>query len=141
MSGDGGHVAVRRCAFEIRDTLVATVDIRSGASRHHVGVDIDRVDRVGNREPDVSGENLLDVAAVALGSVGHENLVRLNPTAARGIVMLRDRLAEKGIALLGTVALEALPPGHLIGRRVQRLDANRRKRFGDVANAEPDDRL
>ena len=47
----------------------------AGAAGHDVGVDVDRVDRVGHRHHVVDGEDLLHVARVALGAVGDEHLV------------------------------------------------------------------
>ena len=55
--------------------------------------------------------------------------------------MLGDGVAQEGIALLGAVALERGAVGQLVGGGVQRRDADRRQRLGDVADAEPDDRL
>ena len=71
------------------------------------------------READVLREDFLDVAAVALRAVGNENLVRFDLAAARRVVVLRDRFAEKGVALLGAVALEGLALGHLVDERVE----------------------
>jgi hypothetical protein len=55
--------------------------------------------------------------------------------------VLGDGLAEEGVALLGAVALEGGAVRHLVGGGMEGLDAHRRERLGDVADAEADDGL
>ena len=119
-----GHVAVGGRAVEVGDAQVAAVDVGAGAAGHDVGVDVDGIDRIGDREADVVGENLLDVAAVALRAVGNENLVGVDLAAAGGVVVLGHRVAEERIALFGTIALERRAFRHLVGGGVERLDAH-----------------
>src|SRR5690606_15057412 len=81
--GDGGNVAVGRRALEVDNTFVAAVEIGSGAAGHDVRVDVNRVDRIGNGEPETfGGEDFLDVAAIALRAVGNEDLVGGDRAAA-----------------------------------------------------------
>ena len=136
----GGHVTVGGGGIEVGDARVTTVDVGTGASRHDVGVDINGINRIGDGEADVRGEDLLDVAAIALRTVGDEDLVGLDPAAARLEIVLRDGLAQEGVALFGAVALERLAPAQFVGAGVQGRHAHGRQRLGDVADAEPDDR-
>ncbi len=140
-AGHGGHIAVLRCAIEVGDAGVTTVDIGASAASHDIGIDVNRINRIGDGELDVGGEDFLDIAAIALGTVGDKNFVSLDLAATGGVVVLGDGFAQEGIALFGAIALESGALGHLVGGGVQRLDADGRKRLGDVANAEADDRL
>ena len=137
----GRHVAVGGRALEVGDALVTAVDVGAGAARHDVGVDVDRVNGVGNREADVVGEDFLDVAAVALRAVGDEDFVGVDLAAAGGVIVLLHGLAQERVTLLRAVALEGGALRHLVGRGMERLDAHRRQRLGDVTDAEADHRL
>ena len=139
LRGRRGHVAVGGRGIEIKDALVAAVAVVAGAAGHDVGVEIDRIDGIGNGDAGVGGEDFLNVAAVALGAVGDEDLVRFDLAAARLVVVPGDGLAQEGVALVGTVALEGLALGHLVGGGVERGDAHRRQRLGDVTDAEADE--
>ena len=55
--------------------------------------------------------------------------------------MLGDGFAEEGVALLGAVAFEGGAHGHLVGRGVEGGGADGGEGFGDVADAEADDRF
>ena len=88
------------------EAMHKAVDVRAGASGHDVRIDIHGVDRVGNRDLDVLPEKLLDVAAVALGAVGNEDLVRSHIDAAILEVGFGDRLAQEAVTLFRTVSVE-----------------------------------
>src|SRR5690606_27557698 len=93
------------CAGQIDEPGIgAGVIGLAGVPGHHVGVDVDGVDRVGNGNDVVVPENVENVAGVALGSVGNENFIRRD--VETGILVFDDGLAQEGIALLGTVPLE-----------------------------------
>ena len=83
---------------------------------HDVGVDVDRIDRIGDGDDVVGGEDVQDVAAVALGAVGDEDLVGGDVAAAARKSCLRDGLAQELVALLGAVALEGFAAGHFVQR-------------------------
>ena len=141
VGGDGRDrrdVAIGRGAVQVGHPFIATVDIGARPPGHDVGVDVDGIYRIGDRQAGVAGEDFLDVAAVALGPVRDEDLVGLDPAAAGGVVVLSHRLAEEGIPLLRPVALEGGALGHLVGRGVERLDAHGRQGLRDVADPEAD---
>ena len=54
---------------------------------HHVGVDIYRINRVGDTDGVVPSYNLLDVSCVALCTIVDEDLVGIKTYAARSIVV------------------------------------------------------
>ncbi len=124
---------------EVEDARVAALVVgRPRAARHHVGVDVDGVDRVGHRDPRVRGEDLLDVSAVLLAAVGDEDLVGGDLDAARAVVVLADRVDQEVVAVLRPVAAEALRARHLVGGPVERGDDRRGQGLGDVADAQAD---
>src|SRR5207248_3439920 len=75
-----------------------------------------------------------DIAGVALGAVGDENLVGRDVAAAGLEVVLSDGFAEEVVALLGAVAAEGFAAGHLVDGLVHGLGDGRRQRLGDVAD-------
>ncbi len=126
-------------AVQVDDALVAPVDHGAGAAGHHVGVQVDRVDRVGDGDGDVGGEDLLDVAGVALGAVADEHLVGFDPRPPGLEILGRDFLPQELVALLGAVAAEGGGIRHLVHRLVKGPDAGRGQGSGHVADAELDD--
>ena len=112
---------------------------RARAASHDIRVEVDRVYRV--RDGDLVGraEDLLDVAAVALGAVADENLVRRDLDAAVRVVVLDDGFRQERVALLRAVAVERLSLRLIVDRLVHGLDADLRQRLRDIADAEADD--
>ena len=128
--GGGGQVA---------DVGPAAVAEGAAAANHHVGVDIDGVDGVGDADEVVPVEQLLEVAGVALCAVVDEDLVDVEMDASGQEVVLENGLAEEVVALLGAVAAEALGGGHLVDGAVHGLGDGGTEGLGDVADAEADD--
>jgi hypothetical protein len=110
----------------------------SAATGHHVGVDVDGIAGVGDQDPAIGPEDLLDVPAVLLAAVRDEDLVGLDRDAARLIVVPHDRVDEKVVASLGPVAVCAL--GHVLRGVVERADDGWSQRQRNVADAETDHR-
>ena len=54
----------------------------TGSAGHHVAVDIHRINRVGHGHPIAFAKDVEDVAAVALGAVGHKDLVGVDVAPA-----------------------------------------------------------
>jgi len=109
------------------------------AARHHVVIDVDRVNRVGNKDRVVLTEQVQQVAQVALGTVGDENFghVQLD-TVAR--VIPADSVTQELIALLtGNIAVERTLVALLLNGLVHGLRHGCRQRQGDVADAQTDD--
>ena len=138
--GDRGQEAVLLGAFEVGETLVPAVRTGgAGVPEHHVGVDIRGVDRIGHGDAASRGEDLEDVAAIALGAVREEDLVVGDRDAARAEVSLGDGGADRRVAGAGTVALEGRAVGELGGRRLHRAHGARRQRLGHIADPAADD--
>ena len=112
---------------------------RSGAAGHHVTVEVDGVDRVGDGDAHVFGEEFLDVRDVALGAVTHEDVVRVHFDAAGGIFTADDGFAQKVVALFRAVPAEARRVGEFVRRPVHCLNHRRCERSRHVADAEADD--
>ena len=125
-------------ALEVDHAAVAALGEGPRAARHDVGVEVDGVGGVGDRHGDVGREDLLDGAVVALGAVAHKNLVGRDIGTACLEIFLGNLLPQEIVALLRAVAAEGGAVGHLVHRPVERLDAGRRQRPGDVADAELD---
>ena len=64
-------------ARQIEQALVCALCIGvPGPPRHHIRVDVDRVDGIRDRHAGARREDLLDVSTVALRAVGDEDLIR-----------------------------------------------------------------
>ena len=124
------HEGVRRRAGEKRDVV---------PPRHHVRIDVDGIDGIAHGNLRIRREQFLDVAAVALRAVRNENLVRRDVHAALAEVELGDLLAQEGVALLGSVAVEVRARRLVIDGLVHRRDDGRGERLGDVPDSEADD--
>ena len=132
--------AVLRRARQIHEARIAARLVgRAGAPGHHVAVDVHGIDGIRQGHHGLRREDLLDVAAVALGPVAHEDLVGGDRHPAGAVVVLGDQLGEELVAGLGAVAAEGLGARHLVDRLVERADHHGRQGPGDVADAEADD--
>ena len=128
----GGHVD------NVGPTFRALV-VEARASGHGVGVDVDGVDRIAYGDAVVDGEDVADVAAVALGAVGDEDLVDGDVHAARREVMLDDGLAQEIVALLGAVAVEGLCMREVVDGGVHGLDDGGCERARHISDAHLDE--
>ena len=88
---------------------------------HDVGVDVDGVDGIHDGNAIVVAQDVEDVAAVALRSVGNEDLVVRHVETPVAVIVLGDRGAEKLVSLLGSVAVESPVGSHLVDGGVHRL--------------------
>ena len=114
---------------QVGDARIAPLRVGgAGAAGHHVRVDVDRIDRVGDRERRALVEDLLDVAAVLFAAVGDEDLVGRDLDTARAVVVFADRVEQEVVAVLGSVAAETLRASHLDARIAHRLDDRGRER-------------
>jgi len=133
------HKAILGGGGQIAHVGPASVAVGAAATNHHVGVDVNGIDGVSDADEVIPMQQLLEVASVALGTVVYENLVDVEVDAARQEVVLQDGFAQKIVALLRTVAAEALGGGHLVNSLVHGFDDGGTERLGDVADAEGDD--
>ena len=106
--GRRGHglEAVGLVAVKVYEAAPAAVGQHASAAVDHVRVDVDRIARVGHRHDAVARIYVAEIAEVALGAVGDEDLVGGDVDAARGIVVGGHGLAQEGVALLRPVAVE-----------------------------------
>ncbi len=111
----------------------------SGAASHHVGVDINGINRVADRDDVVRAEDIADIAGVALRAVADENLVRGNLDAAVPELVFADGLPQERVAGFRPIAAERLGTPHLPRSGGHRLHNGRGQRPGDVADSQPED--
>ena len=109
----------------------------AGIAGHHVGVHVNRIDRVGDGDDVALAEDVEDVAGIALRAIRDENFVGRD--AEVGELVVDDCLAEELVALLGPVAFEGLATGHFLNAIVHRLNHGGGQRLGYIADATADD--
>ena len=96
--GHGGYKAV----------LARTRQIDYLASCHATGVDIGGIRGIQNRYAATRCEQFAQVAQVASGAIGYEDLIQGELYATRRVVMVYYLAAEPLVAQFGTVATEGL---------------------------------
>lgn len=106
---------------------------------HDVGVEVDRVDRIGYGEFEVTAEDFLDAGNIRFRTVTDEDFVKIEVDAPCFIVTVDDGLAEEVIALFRTVAAEGFGFAHFVDGFMHGVDDGRCQGTGDVADAETDD--
>ena len=106
------------------------------AASHYVGVDIDRIDWVGDSGDVVCCENVADISGVALCPIADENFFRRNVNTARRKIIFSYRVAEKIITAVRPITHESFCVRHIVDRFVHGVDADLRQRAGNVADAE-----
>src|ERR1700676_2280749 len=71
-----GHKAGGGRAGQINDSLVTAVGFdRTGMAGHHIGVYVDWINRIGNRDPVLMAEDIENVSAVTFRTVRDEYFV------------------------------------------------------------------
>ena len=81
-------------AGHVEDVFIAAAVIGGSCTPgHDVGVDIDRVDRIGHGHRAVYRKDLLYVATVALGPIRDKDLLRFDRHVSRGVVIRRDEFS------------------------------------------------
>ena len=130
-----GHKTVLSRYGHISHVRPLAVAMRASPAYHHVGVDIDGIDGVGNTNIVVPVEQFLEVARIRLSTIVDEHLVDIQPHTTRQEVVLHYRLTQEVVALLGTISAEGLSMCHLIHRLVHSLCNGRTQRLGNIANA------
>ena len=139
LAGDLGGESVVGADREIGQPPVAAFLSRfTGAARHHVGVHIHGIHRIGYSDAVAFAEDVEDVAAVAFGAVGDEDLFGADVAAAGLEVVLGNGLPQPAIALFGAITVESFGRAHRIDGGFHRFAAGQRQRFGHIADAQPD---
>ena len=134
-----GNESVLGGTFEIDETFIASIDVCACTAGHDVRIYVHGINRIGDCDFDILTEKLLNVAAVALGAVGNEDLVGGNIDSAILEVGLGDGFTEESVALFRAVAVERLALGDIVDRLVHRFDDGGRKGFRDISDSETDD--
>ncbi len=127
--------AVALCARHVCNIAPSPVFKYAGASVHHVRVYVDGIDRVCHGHRVIPSHQFADVSGVAFGSVVNEHFTWVEMNASWQIVVLHDGLAQKGVALLRTVAVEGFLVRHLVYRLVHGLYDSRAQWLRNVAYA------
>ena len=117
--------------------MSVTLQHASTAS-HHVGVQIDRVNRVQNCDLYIFCKKFLDVRHIALGTIAHEDVIRVHFDTTGGVFATHDCLPQKVVTLLRAVTAERSLFGHFVHGLVHGLDNFRNQGRGHVANAKAD---
>ena len=139
--GDLGGEAVIGRDRQVGEAAVAAGVIGfASAAGHHVAVYVHRIDRIGHGDAVALAQDVEDVAAVALGAVGDEDLLGRDGAAAGLEVVGGDGFAQPQIALFGPVAVEALAGAHGIDGGLHGGAAGLGQGLGDIADAEANDR-
>src|SRR6266496_2882855 len=69
--------------------------------RHYISIDINWIDRIGNRDLILPAQNIENVTAVAFRAIRQENFVTRDFDSAIEIIKLCDFAPEKFVALFG----------------------------------------
>ena len=116
----------------------STVLLNTCPSDHHIRVDIDGIDRIGNANGVIPAHQFLNVSRITLGTVVDEHLVTVEMNAAREEVVLQDGITQEIVTLLRTVAAESLTGGHLVGSLMNGFNHGGCQRLGNITDAKTD---
>ncbi len=141
LAGRSGNIMVSWCRLQIEQATVAPVRRGSGTTGHDVGVDIDGVDRIGDGDARLRGEDFLNMSAVAFRAIGNEYFVRGDVASERGVGAVGDGFSKEWVALLGAVSMKSLMGPQVVDGGVKSRTTGIWKRFGDVPNSHTDDSL
>ena len=108
-------------------------------AEHDVGIEVDRVDRIGYGKFQVIAEDFLNAGDICLGAIADEDFVQIEVDATRLVVAIDDGLTEEVIALFRTIATEGFGFAHFVDGFVHSVDDSRGQGTSYVANAEADD--
>ena len=134
------HEVVLGCDGEINEASEPACLVGpSGPAGHHVRVDVNRIDGIGDGDHVLGPEDIEDIPRVALRTVGNENLVGRNSHAARFVIILGNGVAEKLVPLFRPVTAERLTATHLVDGPMHGFNHSRRQWLRHVADPQADD--
>ena len=129
-------------AREINKPLVGARVVRGPSmTGHHVGVDVNRVNRIDDSDTILMAKNIQNIAAIAFGTVGDKNLIVFDIQIPLAIVVFRDGVTKKLIPLFWPITAERVPARKFIDRPMHRVDHCRGERFRNIPDAAADQRL
>ena len=139
-SGQLRHKGVLRCARQVDQSGIGALGVGgAGVPGHDVGIHVNRVDGVHDGHAVAMAQDVEDVAAVALGTVGNEHLVVGHLQATVAEIAPGDGLAQEIVTLLRAVAAKRFASRHIISGAVQGGDGRSRQGFGNVTDPESDE--
>ena len=115
-----------------------TVLLNTCPPNHHIRVDIDGIDRIGDANGVVPAHQFLNISRITLGTVVDEHLVTVEMNAAREEVVLQDGITQEIVTLLRTVAAESLAGSHLVGSLMDGFNDGGCQRLGYITDAQTD---
>ena len=104
-------------------------------AHHHIGIDVNRINRIGDRDFVLIAQNIENETAVALRTVGHENLIVRDVDLAIAEIFLRDCRSQEFVPLLGSIAAKRFTVPQLVSGAFDRFDGRLRQRLGHVADS------
>ena len=136
----GGDEAVFFCTGHVDDSCIASRRriVFSGTSRHYVGVKVDRIDRVADRDDILRAEQFLNIGGVRFRAVRNKDLVSTDLAAPCAVIIFRDGFPEERIPEIRCVSAESRNVSHLVDRAVQCFDHGIRQRLRHIADSEGD---
>ena len=120
--GQLGHKTVLGIARHIQHIRPTTILLNSRTTNHHVRIDVNRIDRIGNADRVIPAHQFLNVTRIALGAIVDKHLVAIQMDTTWQEIVLQDSIAQEIVALLRSVATEPLTGGHFVGSLVDSLD-------------------
>ena len=93
--GNAGRKAVLSRTGHIHHVCPASVLEGAASAYHHVGVDIDGIDRVGHADEVIPVQQLLNVSCIRLRTVVDKHLVDVEMDATWQKIVLQDRLTQE----------------------------------------------
>ena len=134
-----GHEIVFHGARQICDSFIAAIIPRTpGMAGHDIGIDINRVNRIGDRDFVLMSKDIQDVAAIAFRSVRDENLIVTDVDSSVAIIRLRDFAPQEFVALFWAVAAKCFADAELLHRLLHCGDGNCWQWLRHVADSAPD---
>src|SRR5947209_16313893 len=107
-------------------------------ARHDIRIDVNRVNRVRDRDAIFVAENVQDESAIALRSVRNEDLVVRNLDSAVAEIILRNRAAQKFVPFVWRITAKCFAMSEFLDRAMHRVDCSARQRLGHIADAAAD---
>ena len=131
------------CTWHVNDIApcAGLLVVSTGSSSHNVGIHINRIDRITDRNLVVLSENLLNISGIALCSVRYKDFICCNLTASCCIIVLCDCLAQKFISQIRCIAMECLGMSHLIYRFMHSLNDCRSQWLCNITDSQTDNVL
>ena len=132
----GRHKVVFRVAGQVDQPVPPVAHKIPRPARHGVGIHIHGIDGIGHGDDRVVAEQLLHVAYIALGPVGHKHLVLGQVNAQGLVVVLQNGIDQEIIAVVRAVAVEGFRPAHFQHGLFKRLHNGGGQGAGYVADAQ-----